>query len=79
MNSNKKERLAWEKQQLSRAIKFTACMFIGQGFDVREASSLEEARILKRTMMDEYANLNYGRGVMIYAITKGDNLTIFVE
>ena len=55
-------------------------MFLGypEGVDRREASSLEEARRLRDDMLAEYAGKNWGRGVMIYAVTE-DNVTVHIE
>ena len=71
---------AWAQKHISRAEHFTACLFLGRGrYDKRKAPSLEEVREHKRQMLVEYAGSNFGRGVLIYAVTKGDNLSILVE
>ena len=77
---NKSRREAWAAAQAARAVSFTAVMFLGypEGVDKRHASSLEGARRLRADMLAEYADKNFGRGVMIYAVTE-DNVTIHLE
>lgn len=78
--TNKARRDEWTAQQIAKAVKFTASMFIGlpSRYDTREAETLAEARTIARDMLEAYAGTNYGRGVMLYAITP-TNMTIHVE
>jgi hypothetical protein len=71
---------AWSSEQIARAARFTAVMFVGapEMYDKRWASSLEEARQTRDVMAKEYDGLNYGRRCLIYAVTP-DDLTILVE
>ncbi len=80
-STNKSQREAWTARQIASAVSYTAVMFLGfpDGYDRREASSLEEARAIRSEMLTEYEGKNYGRGVMIYAITPGYAMTIHVE
>jgi hypothetical protein len=78
--ANKARIAAWTQNQIAKAVSFTAVMYRGfpEGPDVRRADTLEGARALKVQMLAEYEGKNYGRGVMIYAVTKTD-MTIHVE
>ena len=73
-------REAWIAEQIQASSYFTAVMFLGypEGYDRREATSLEEARNIREQMMREYEGTNYGRGVMIYAVTP-NGLSVHVE
>ncbi len=80
MTDNSKRRRAWEAEQIAKASYYTAVMFFGRGrYDKRRAETLEEARQVRREMLAEYAGTNCGRGVMIYAVTRYDAITIHVE
>jgi len=69
----------WVADYVARAPNFVCCMFLGRGeFDKRWCKSLKEARRIKAVMLAEYEGKNYGRGVLIYAVTH-DNLSIVVE
>lgn len=78
--ANKKRLDDWAAAQIAKAKYFTAVMFLGHpaGVDRRRASSLEEARCLKQIMISEYAGKNYGRGVLLYAVTS-DNVTVPID
>lgn len=80
MSKSKERSRAWELEQIAKATKFTAIMFLGRGkFDKRWASSLEEAYQHRTNMLREYEGINYGRKVLIYAVTPGIELSILVE
>lgn len=78
--ANKARCQLWAEEQIAKAEYFTAVMFLGYpaGRDRREAPTLEGARALRQTMLEEYSDLNYGRKVVIYAVTR-DNVTVMVE
>jgi len=77
--ANKQRYEAWAEKYTARSTKFVACMFLGVGrYDKREADTLKQARVIRARMLEEYGETNYGRGVMIYAITP-DNLSVFIE
>lgn len=82
---SKKEALKqWEHEQILNADSFSACMYIGfsepgrRSFDTRFAGTLDEARQHARVMLDEWRGKNYGRPVMIYAVT-ATRMSIHVE
>ncbi len=76
----KARREAWAAEQIATATSFTAVMFLGypEGHDRREAASLDEARAHRQRMLAEYEGKNYGRGVMIYALTP-NGMSVHVE
>lgn len=78
--ANKVRREAWIKEQLENAVSFTAVMYRGwpEGFDRREAKTVEEIRKVRDQMVAEYEGKNYGRGVLIYALTE-NGMTVHVE
>ncbi len=77
----KERHQVWTDVQITRAEYFTACMFVGMPvlYDRRIALTLRRAELLAETMLAEYSGTNYGRPVAIYAVTKGDNLSIHVK
>ena len=79
-SSATKRRERWIAEQIAGAESFTVVTFLGypDGYDVRPAASLDEARQLRRSVLVEYADVNYGRGACIYAITPS-GMTVHVE
>lgn len=77
---NKIRLKAWIAEQLENAVRFTAVMYRGwpEGFDRREAKTVEEIRVIRDQMLAEYEGKNYGRGVLVYAITH-NGMTVHVE
>ncbi len=76
---NTERRETWTAEYVARSKRFQACMFLGVGkYDRRESDTLEGARAHREAMLSEWAGKNYGRGVVIYAITP-NHLSIFVE
>ena len=71
----------WETEQLKQVKYYTCVIPLGfpHGIDKRHAADLDEARELRRKMLAEYDGQLYGRGAMIYAVCREDNITIFVE
>lgn len=70
----------WKQKHIANADYFVTCLFLGLGtYDRRESNSLVKAREIRRTMEEDYKDINYGRHAMIYVVTKDENLTIFVE
>lgn len=72
----------WAEAHVRNAEWFVVRLFLGRGqYDTRTAKTLKEARQVKRDMMAEWEakGPTYGRKPMIYAVTKGINLTIHVE
>jgi len=66
----------WYEEYISKTEKFVCCMFLGNGqYDKREATSISEARLIRRQMFREYGDTAYGRGILIYAVTH-DGLSI---
>ena len=78
--ANKVRREAWIAEQLQNAVSFTAVMYRGwpEGFDKREAETVEGIRAIRDQMVAEYAGKNYGRGVLVYACTR-NGMTVHVE
>ena len=79
-NKNKEKCDNWTQQQIARAEYFVACLIVGPengGYHKRESPTLEGARTLKKQMEQQLPLL--WKKVMIYAVTKGDHLSIFVE
>jgi hypothetical protein len=83
VSTNKELRRAWELEEIAKATKFSACMYMslrpgGLGaYDRRFASTLEEAREHAKQILRE-VGWNYGRRVMIYALTP-TQMSLFVE
>lgn len=80
-STNKAQREAWAAEQIARADRYTVVMFRGfpDGHDKRWAASLREARRIRRAMLAEYADTNYRRRPIIYAVVPPYDITIHVE
>ena len=69
----------WAEDYRDRSTQFCCTMFLGRGvYDRRFANTIGGARRIRSRMLDEYAGQNFGRGVLIYALTP-DNCNVLVE
>jgi hypothetical protein len=76
----KEQQQKWSDERIARSSRFVACLFLGSGqYAQREASTIENVRLRADGLLKEFQEVRYGRGVLIYAITPGDELNIFVE
>ena len=79
-NRNSELYKAWAGEHIMRADYFVSRLFLGRGqFDTRRAATIGEARRHRADQLQEWEGRNGGRRPVIYAITKGVPLTIFVE
>lgn len=78
--ANKIRREAWVVEQLENAVEFSAVMYRGwpEGFDTRRAETLDDIKKIRDQMVVEYEGKNYGRGVLVYAITH-NGMTVHIE